>query len=241
MPDPVPTSPPRILTWRGCLLGARMALPAVPGIMAFALAFGTASVQKGLTLWQSVAMSVFVSGGTSQMLSLELWRESWTIGAILTIAAVTATVNARFVLMGASLQPWMGWLPRSVQAASLFTLFEASWLAAERHRAEGGHDAGVFVGSGLLCWTVWVLSTVPGYLAGTLVSDPKRFALDLVLPCFFAALAVPLWRGLRRSGLPWAVAAAVALATHALVPGYLFIVTGSLAGALTGALGRAPR
>ncbi len=233
-------SPP-CLTLRGCLLGARIAAPSVPGVLAFAFAFGAASVQKGLTLWESVGMSMILSAGASQMLSLELWRDRWTLGALLTIAAVTATVNARFMLMGASLQPWMKGVPAPLQAFSLFFLFEASWLAAERHRAEGGRDVGVFLGAGLLSWATWWVATIPGYLAGTLVTDPKRYALDLVMPFFFASLAVPLWRGLGRSGLPWTVAAGVALATEAVVPGYLFIVTGSLAGALAGALSHGRR
>lgn len=213
-------------------------LPSMPGIVAFAFAFGAASVQKGLTLWESVAMSAILCAGASQMLSLEMWRDTWTLGALLTIAAVTATVNARFILMGASLQPWLRGLAAPAQAGSLFFLFEASWLAAERDRAAGGRDVGVFLGAGVLSWGTWWVATVPGYLAGRLATDPKRYALDLVMPFFFASLAVPLWRGLGRSGLPWAIAAVVAVATQALVPGYLFIVTGALAGALTGAARR---
>ncbi|WP_375459618.1 AzlC family ABC transporter permease [uncultured Enterovirga sp.] len=239
MSDPPPPRP--VITLQGALLGARIAAPSTLGVVAFAVAFGAASVQKGLTLWESVVMSLILTAGASQMLSLELWRDTWTLGGLLTIAAVTATVNARFLLMGASLQPWLGRAPIPFQALSLFFLFEASWLAAEKHRAEGGQDFGVFLGAGLLSWSVWWLATIPGYLAGTLVTDPKRLALDLVMPFFFAALAVPLWRGLGRSGLPWAVAAGVGLITEALVPGYLFIITGSLAGALTGALSHGRR
>jgi predicted branched-subunit amino acid permease len=39
---------------------------------------------------------------------------------------------------------------------------------------------------------------------GALVSDPRRYGLDLVMPIFFAAMIVPLWRGgrsLRALGL----------------------------------------
>lgn len=237
MSSSVPTSP-ATLTLPGCLRGVRLVAPSLPGIVAFAFAFGAASVQKGLTVWESLAMSVVVSAGAAQMLSVELWRDSWTFGTLITIAAVAATVNARFVLMGASLQPWMKGVSMPTQLASMFFMFEASWLVAERDRAEGGRDVGVFLGAGIFTWAIWWLATIPGYLAGALVADPRRYALDLVLPFFFASMAVPLWRGLGRSGLPWCVAALAALATQALVPGYLFIVTGSLAGALAGALSR---
>lgn len=236
-PEPEPIT----FTMAGMLSGMRVTLPILPGLVAFAVAFGAASAQKGLSLWQSVGMSMFVTGGASQMLSLELWRDGWTLAAVATITLVTATVNARFVLQGASLQPWMRGAPVPAQMVTLFFLFESSWLVAERHRAEGGRDLGVMFGSGILSWLVWFLATAPGYLAGALITDPRRYGLDLVLPFFFAALAVPLWRGLRVSCLPWLVAAVAATVAQAVVPGYLFIVVGALAGALTGALAHGRR
>lgn len=213
-----------------------MVLPTLPGVFAFAVAFGAAAAQKGMTLAETVAMSLFVCAGASQMLSLELWQGVWSAAGVVGIALVTATVNARFVLQGASLQPWLRDAPAGPRTLSLLLLFEASWIVAERHRAQGGRDVGVMLGAGLLSWFTWWAATAPGYLAGALVTDPKRYALDLVLVLFFASMAVPLWRGAKASVPPWAVAAAVGLATDALAPGYLFIVTGALAGAVTGGL-----
>ena len=55
------------------------------------------------------------------------------------------------------------------------------------------------------------------------------------MPIFFAAMLVPLWKGCKPA-LPWAIAGAVAVAVHWLVPGYAFIIAGALAGAVAGAL-----
>jgi predicted branched-subunit amino acid permease len=92
----------------------------------------------------------------------------------------------------------------------------------------------VFLGSGVFLWVVWVLATAPGYVAGALLPDPKRFGLDMIMPIFFVMMLVPMWRG-PRAARPWVVAAVVSLAVQALVPGYLFIVAGALAGAVAGA------
>lgn len=226
------------LTWRGFLHGARLLLPILPGLIVYALAFGTAAANRGLSFNEAVAMSAIVYAGAAQMLSLELWREAWTLTGLLTVALVTATVNARFVLMGASIQPWMKGSPRLPAAFGLFFLVDASWLLATRYREDGGRDLGVLFGAGVLSWVAWTIFTIPGYLAGTLIPEPRRFGLDLVMPVFFAAMAVPLWRGLRVSVPPWAAAAVVAVIVQALVPGYLFIVAGALAGALAGAFAR---
>lgn len=240
-PDPVSDPLPRpTLTWEGCLTGARLMMPALPGIVVYGLAFGAASVNRGLTFGQSLSMSAIVYAGASQMVSLEMWRDVWTPAAIVTVAIVTATVNARFILMGATIQPWMRGAPVAQTAFNLFFLVDASWLIASRDRAEGGRDIGVLLGAGMISWVVWIAATAPGYWAGSLVAEPRTYALDLVMPIFFASLAASLWRGVRTSALPWGVAAVTALAVQALVPGYAFIVAGALAGAVTGALAREP-
>jgi predicted branched-subunit amino acid permease len=235
--DPPPTQPRRAspFTVAGCMHGARLVVPLLPGVMAFASAFGTAAAQKGLTLAQALSMSAFVYAGASQMVTLELWRDAWSIPALLGVMAVTATVNARMILMGASIQPWLSGAPPLQNAINLFFLTDANWLIGTRYRAEGGTDLGVLFGAGIALWVVWVVATLPGFLAGALVTEPTRYGLDLVMPIFFSAMIVPLWKGFRPA-LPWAVAGLVALVVDALLPGYLFILAGALAGAATGAL-----
>jgi predicted branched-subunit amino acid permease len=221
-------------TFQGCLHGARMTLPLVPGIVVFASAFGTAAQQRGLPFDQAMAMSAFVFAGVSQMVALEVWQDVWTLATVLGVMTVTAVVNSRMVLAGAAIQPWLRSEPPGRLALNLFFLTDASWLLATRYGEEGGRNVGVLFGAGVALWVAWVLATVPGYLAGALVSEPKRFGLDLLMPIFFCTMLVPLWRG-PRAARPWAVAGAVALVVHAVVPGYAFIVAGALAGAAAAA------
>jgi predicted branched-subunit amino acid permease len=139
------------------------------------------------------------------------------------------------ILMGAELHPWIATRPNRFNAAQLYLLTDLNWLIASRHRAAGGHDLGVLVGAGLTTWAFWIACTVPGYLVGGLIADPKVYALDLVMPVYFTALLVPLWKGAKRA-VPWAVAGLVALAVSKLLPGHGFILAGALAGMLTAAL-----
>ena len=221
-------------TLAGCALGARYTLPLIPGMVVFASAFGAAAVQKGLTFGQALGLSGFVFAGAAQMVGLELWRDVWTPSAILGIMTLTAVINARMILMGAAIQPWLAGEPKARTALTAFLLTDANWLIATRYRSEGGQDIGVLLGSGMMLWVLWVLATIPGYLAGALVPDPQQLGLDLIMPIFFASMLVPLWKGWRPAR-PWAVAAGAALIVHALVPGYAFILAGGLAGAVAGA------
>jgi predicted branched-subunit amino acid permease len=234
-PQPSPKAAPAVITRRGALLGIRRVSVLMPGVVVFAVAFGAAAAAKGLSLLDAVLMSALVYAGVAQLVAMELWRPEWTWGAVAGLAVVTATVNARMVLQGASLQPWFAQHSKAVNAAHLFLFTDANWLIGTRYHGEGGRDLGVLIGAGVVLWFVWVAATVPGYLLGALVADPRRYGIDLVMPIFFAAMIVPLWRG-KRAAVPWVVAGLVALVTAKLVDGYAFIIVGSLSGALVGAL-----
>ncbi|WP_262272657.1 AzlC family ABC transporter permease [Microvirga yunnanensis] len=215
--------------------GARAALPAFPGFIMFAVAFGTAAAQKGLSLGETLGLSAFVYAGASQMVGLEIWQQVWTPSTILTIMTVTAIVNARMILLGATLQPWLRDEPLARTTLNLFLLTEASWLVGTRYHGEGGRDVGVLLGCGIILWLVWLVATLTGFFAGALVPEPRRFGLDLVMPIFFGVMLVPLWKG-AKPALPWLVAGIVSLIVHALVPGYVFIIAGALAGVAAGML-----
>ncbi|MGJ3264465.1 MAG: AzlC family ABC transporter permease [Salinarimonas sp.] len=232
--DDAPSGPPP-LTRAGALMGMRLTLPLVPGVIVFGTAFGAAAAQKGLDLWLTLSLSAFVFAGASQMVALELWREVWTWPTLAYLVAVTATINGRMVLMGAAIAPHVKAMPRGIRLLNFFVLVDANWLVATRYHGEGGRDLGVILGAGAMLWVLWVLATIPGFLAGALVTSPQAFGLDLVMPVFFAVMLVPMWKGLS-AAIPWMVAGAVALATSFVVDGYAFIIVGALAGAAAGAL-----
>lgn len=211
-----------------------MMLPVMPGVGVFASVFGAAAAEKGLSLTETLAMSAFIYAGAAQMVALQLWQSVWTPTTLLSVTIVTATINARMILMGAAMQPWLSAAPRGFNVVNLFFFTDANWLIGTRYHAAGGRDLGILMGAGMALWVLWVTMTLPGYIAGSLVSDPRRWGIDLVLPIFFAIMLAPLWRG-ARAALPWLVAAMVALAVERMLGGYLHIVIGALAGALVGA------
>jgi predicted branched-subunit amino acid permease len=224
----------------GLAEGARLTAPVMPGTIVFAAAFGTIAAHKGLTLLDATLMSAIVFAGASQLVAMEIWPDHVTLGAIGTLAVVTGIVNMRLVLMSASLRPWLGGLPSWQVYPMLYLTTDAGWLIGMRYRATGGSDASIYLGSGLALWAVWVSATVPGYLLGALIANPHRLGLDLVMPAFFTAMLVPLWRGARHA-ISWAVAGLVALVCAHLVPGWWFIIVGALAGSLVAGFLDEPR
>jgi len=220
-------------SWAGLVEGVRLALPVMPGMVMFGAAFGALAAQKGLSLLEATLMSTLVYAGASQFVALEMWPEIASYTGIAALGLVTATVNMRFILMTAALRPWYGTLPSWQSYPALFTITDPGWLIAMDYHARGGRDAAIMLGGGLAFWLLWIVSTVPGYLLGALVNDQKAFGFDVIMPAFFVVMLVPLWRGARRT-VPWAIAGGVALLVAALIPGWWFIMAGSVAGGIAG-------
>jgi 4-azaleucine resistance transporter AzlC len=219
----------------GLALGARQAVPAMPVMALFAIAFGAFAAQKGLTFAEATLMSALNFAGAAQFVAAEIWTRPMTGTVILALALVTGIVNMRFVLISASLRPWLGGMPARQIYPALAFLTEPGWLIALRYRAEGGGNVATIAGSGLAFWVIWVAGTAGGWMIGATVSDPQRYGLDLVMPVFFAVILVPLWRG-ARAAVPWAVAGAAAVAASLYLPGSWYIMVGAVAGAIAGGM-----
>jgi predicted branched-subunit amino acid permease len=67
------------------------------------------------------------------------------------------------------------------------------------------------------------------------VQNPAHWGLDFAFVAVFVALLAGMWKG-KGDLLPWAAAAAVAVAAAHWLPGEWYIILGALAGSLTGAL-----
>ncbi|EJW12490.1 putative branched-chain amino acid transport protein AzlC [Rhodovulum sp. PH10] len=215
----------------GFRLGMKLALPLVPGGIALALATGASAARIGLSFFENALMCATVFASAAQLVVMEVWPQHFTLGAIAGMMLIVFTVNTRMLLISASLRPWLGGLPGWIYP-TLHLTTDPGWLVSIRYTAQGGRDAGVFFGASVVFAVAWYVATLVGWWLGSLV-DPKTFGVDLVMPIFFAAMLVPLWRG-RRAAIPWVVAGAVALATEALFGGFAFIVAGAVAGSLTG-------
>ena len=220
------------------LLGARRALPLVLGTVAAGLALGATARGAGLTLAETGAMSALVYAGTAQLAVLGLWTADPGALPVAGIVVATLVINARNLMLGVALAPWLGRArARRVYPAALL-LTEDAWAltAAERRGAsaaaarEGGAPGvGFLVGAGAVLWLAWVASSVVGHAAGSAVRDPARWGLDFAGVAAIVVLLAMLWRG-RRDVPAWAAAGVVSLAAHAALPGQWYIVLGALAG-----------
>jgi predicted branched-subunit amino acid permease len=217
----------------GMALGARMLVPLAPGMVAFAIAVGSTTAARGFSFADCLLMNIFVYAGMSQMVAMEIWPDTLTLGSIAALAVVAGTVNARMLLLGAAFRPWLGSLPSWQAYPMLHLLTDPGWIVAMRYRREGGADVGIYLGGALFFLAAWMAAVSAGYFLGALITNPKAIGLDLVMPVFFAAMLVPIWRG-SSNLVPWLTAGAVSLAFYFFVPGWWYVVAGALAGSIAG-------
>jgi 4-azaleucine resistance transporter AzlC len=212
--------------WRGAVEIAPLAAFVIP----FGVAFGVAASAREIPPETTVFMSVAIYAGASQFAVLDLWHAPLPLA---TLALTVLAVNARLILLGAALAPWLLKVPIAPRFAALLVLNDSNFAQAMSARARGEADAGILFGSGLLMWILWSISTAVGAFAGSLLGDLSRIGFDAVMVAYFAALVAGQWKG-RSDTAPYVVAAAVAVAgTYVLPPGW-HIIAGALAGGLVG-------
>lgn len=227
--------PPPTWSLDGVRQGAIAMVPALPGVALFGAAFGAIAAERGLTAFEAVLMSGVVFAGVSQIASMELWSPQITPALVLTAAFTTLIINLRMLLMGASVRPWLAGAPPLWIYPGLLILTDSNWVSTLRYRREGGADAGFLFGGGLIIWFTFVPSTAIGQVFGSLLANPRPYGVDMILPLYFVALLAPMFESARRS-VPWAIAGLVAIAVQYLVPGFWYIIAGTLAGAAAGGL-----
>lgn len=219
-------------THRGVLRGARRLLPVCVFVFPFGVAFGAAAIEAGLSVDQAMAMSLIVFAGASQFAVLDMWQSPLPY---LSIALVVLAVNARHLILGAAISPYVNQLPPRHWFGALMLLSDVNFADSYQSMKDGERDAGHILGGGLLLWAVWAVATAFGVLAGAALGDLDRFGIDVVMAAFFAALTIGMVPSLRKA-VPVVVACIVALVTLPFVPNGWNIIVAALAGGLVGAL-----
>jgi len=212
--------------------GFKQLLPISLFVVVFGGAFGLAATQTGLDGTSALLMSVLVFAGASQFAVLDLWgAQVPLVPLIITVFAI----NARHLLMGATLYPWLRELPRAKRYGVMLVVSDANWAMSMQALNNGKPGMGLILGGGIALWAAWGLGSWLGLYFGSAIQDPVSFGLDMVMGCFLLAMVVGGQKNLRMLVI-WAVAAGSALLAYWYLPENSHVVVGALAGGLLGAV-----
>jgi predicted branched-subunit amino acid permease len=199
---------------------------------AYALSFGAIATTSGLSLLQTVSLSLLMFTGASQFALVGIVGSGGSVWAGVATAALLGTRNALYGVRLSSLLKVSGL--RRLGAAQL-VIDESTAMAIARDDENDGRFA--FWVTGLLLFAFWNLATFIGALATTALPDPKVLGLDAAPPAAYLALLAPRLRA--REPLAIALAAGlVALICIPFVPaGIPLLIVAALVG-LYGLVGK---
>ena len=169
------------------MLLAQQLTPISLFVTVFGAVFGLAAVQAGLDNAITVAMSTLVFAGAAQFAALDLWG---THIPLFTMMITVFAINARHLLMGATLYPWLSRLPAARRYGVMLLASDANWAMSMQAFSRGKPGLGLLFGGGLALWIFWVFGTWIGTYFGNAIRDPKGLGLDMVMECFLLAMVV---------------------------------------------------
>jgi 4-azaleucine resistance transporter AzlC len=216
-------------------LGLLKTLPVVLGVIPFGLAYGVLAVHAGLTIAETLLMSLVVFAGASQFMAAGMFQAG--VGGP-TIVFSTLLINLRHLVMGLSLSPYLSETTPRWQRMLAFGMADETYLVTITHyreRDETQVNRHFMLASGTLMYVVWAAASLSGALVGHAISDPLKWGLDFAMPATFLTMLLP--QVVSRRMLAVVVAAgAAATAASVLIPGKWYIIIAVVVGTATGLL-----
>jgi predicted branched-subunit amino acid permease len=197
--------------------GIRSSSSIAPGIAAWGLMTGVAMVKSGMSVTESVAMTLWVYAGSSQLAAIPLivaGAPAWVIWA------TAFCVNLRFVVFSLHLRDYLMHLPRWRRLTNGFLTADMSYALFTSRYPEPATDAAgqqaqeaFLAGNYFLTWCSWVGASLLGIAVGNMI--PSQWGLGFAgvlclvgIVCSLASTKLRLVAAV--------VAGAAAVATHAL-------------------------
>jgi 4-azaleucine resistance transporter AzlC len=205
--------------------GLRDIAPIVVAAIPIGLLFGAVAAAKGMSTLEVMLMSALVFAGGAQFAAIETWIHP---APIATLAFATLLINARHVLMGASLTPKIR-MSRVQTFLGFFFLTDEAWALSERRAMERPVTGAYWFVMAVVLWANWTLSSTLGAVLGSFLGDPERIGADFAFTALFIGLVAGFGRS-RVTLVTVAVSAGVAALVHLFIGAPWHVASGALAG-----------
>ncbi len=202
---------------------ARQSLSVGVATGAYGISFGALSVAAGLSVPQTMALSLLMFSGASQFAAVAIVGAG---GAGATAVTTAALLGVRNGLYGLQMSHVVGGRGLRRAAAAQLTIDESTAVALAQDDPTKARRG--FWLTGVAVFALWNLATLVGALVGNALGDPKTYGLDAAAAGAFCAL---LWPRLhRRDALATAALAAfLTMVTAPALPAGVPILVAALA------------
>ncbi|WP_027723415.1 AzlC family ABC transporter permease [Maridesulfovibrio zosterae] len=165
----------------------KQALPIVLGYLPVGFAYGVLARKAGLSIDNTVLMSLIVFAGSAQFIAVGLLASG---ASALSVIITTFIVNLRHLLMSAALSPYLKKWTKLELAIFSFQLTDESFAVHSTRFSNGDMSKSETYLINSIAQAAWVGGTVLGIFSSTLITDVKPMGLDYALPAMFIALLI---------------------------------------------------
>ena len=201
-------------------------IPVVP----FGIIFGVLAIDLGLTPLTTIAMSVIIFGGASQIIFLQLFSAG---ASSLVILSSVGAVNSRHLLYGTVLSEHLSDLNLTWRIIVSYFLVDQAFAVSNDHFKKNKEDKSKhfhLIGGGLNCWIIWQISTIIGIYLGSII--PEELGLTFAIPLTFLALLVNDFRKFINV-IVIIISGTIATLGYNYIPFKAYVIVAALAGLLT--------
>lgn len=218
--------------------GVKAAMPLIVGGIPFGILFGTLAPTSGLSIWATLAMSLFVFAGSAQFIVLALIAVQAPLEVIL---LTTFVVNLRHLLYATALVPHVSHLPIALRALLAFGLTDETFAnMSQRYRPDSplGSDHRFahyyYLGSMASFYFSWSLATAIGLILGSMIPDMTSWGLEFAMSVTFIGMVIPYLN--TKAMFSAMFSAALASLYFAHLPNKLGLIISALVGVVIGFL-----
>ena len=176
--------------FKGMIGVSPLLIPVVP----FGIIFGVLAIDLGLTPLTTIAMSVIIFGGASQIIFLQLFSAG---ASSLIILSSVGAVNSRHLLYGTVLSEHLSDLSLIKKIIVSYFLVDQAFAVSNEYFKKNKYEKDRYfhlLGGGLNCWIIWQITTLIGIYLGSII--PDKLGLTFAIPLTFLALLVNDFRKL---------------------------------------------
>ena len=197
-------------------------IPVVP----FGIIFGVLAIDLGLTPIITMAMSIIIFGGASQIIFLQLFSGG---ASSLVILSSVGAVNSRHLLYGAVLSEHMSDFKITWKIIISYFLVDQAFAVTNSYLKKSNNKDKAFhsFGAGATCWVVWQITTIMGIFLGSII--PEKLGLSFAVPLTFIALIV---NDLRKfiNIIVIIVSGLIATLGYEIIPFKAYVIVASISG-----------
>jgi len=161
--------------------------PIIMGYLPVGAAYGVLAQQAGLSMLNTVLMSILVYAGSAQLIAVALFAAGVPPVSII---ATTFVVNLRHLLMSASLAPNLKTWKKWELALFAYQVTDESFAVHSARFARGDLNKTTCFAINYIAQASWALASFAGFVAGSSIPDVEPLGIDYALPAMFIALLV---------------------------------------------------